>query len=521
MRVAKPKQYERIVALFDYSGTTDEELDIHSGDLFALINKENKDWWYVRDERNDERVGYVPRTYVAYADDSGAPVVDSDIEDASETAESRKVTVARIRESMARASADSKRYSKRGRDAAPAAEKGRGPQLPAGCTESILSTYKQNNDKVLSKTLCPVVNPTGTAFLNLAMDPATKQLKSCPVQCTLGFSIIEAKNIIPLVADGRVLGRQVRMALVNNLDVFSNVHSVPAIYSSEVPNQWKFSAKASLLFPKDDENTCFLRSNDVDIQLCLMFELCALLEMSDTKDRTDIIEVSVGWGMLPLFTSDGTAIENKSYDIRLYSGSPFTKEGFSKDYKEKKGFLMTLIQGNKHPRLNIKVWKLGKSVLDDINQLPESICSFLSAVPVMAKYRQIMSDTLLRDKSFGPRIDPALSMFPTICNQSDLLHLLCLVWERKTQQIKHKHSKNQKIQTLLQKKFRECVLLLWPILHMHEFPTYVEGHEKICHARIAFANDIQELGMLELLGKNREQYGIAPFDMAELACNFP
>ncbi|KAI9345242.1 hypothetical protein BDR26DRAFT_800637, partial [Obelidium mucronatum] len=301
---------------------------------------------------------------------------------------------------------------------------------------------------------------------------------------TIGFSLMEAKNVEPLIGDRRVLGRHVRMSLFDNSDVLSNVHSIPAINSKEVPNVWKFSSKASLLFPKDDENTCFLRTNDVDIKLCILFELCALLEMSEVKNKSgtkerkrNIIEVSVGWGMLPLFTSDGTAIENKSYDIRLYSGSPFSKEAFAKEFTEKKSFFQTLIHGNKHPRLNIKVWKLGQSVLDEINQLPESICSFLSAVPVMAKYRQIMCDALIRDKNYGPRQDPALAVFPTICNQSDLLHLLSLIWERKTRSVSQKNM--PKLQAVLQKKFGECVLLLWPILHMHEFPAYIEGYERI------------------------------------------
>jgi hypothetical protein len=34
---------------------------------------------------------------------------------------------------------------------------------------------------------------------------------------------------------------------------------------------------------------------------------------------------------LPLFTSDGGPIENKSYDIKLYAGTPFDKEVFSAD----------------------------------------------------------------------------------------------------------------------------------------------------------------------------------------------
>ncbi|KAJ3064770.1 Nephrocystin-1 [Podochytrium sp. JEL0797] len=320
---------KRVIALYDYSGTTDEELDISKDDVFVVLNNDNNDWWYVKGEDDDRREGYVPKTYVAFVDEDGKAEKGEEVED--------RLTV-RIKENMKRASMDAK---------------GR-------------KSMSKREDKVLSKTLCPIINSAGSGFTNLAMDPYTKRLASCPVQCTIGFSLIEAKNIDPLIGDRRVLGRHVRMALFDNSQVLSNVHSIPGINSKEVPNVWRFSSKASLLFPKDDENTCFLRSNDVDIKLCILFELCALVEMSEKKNKTDIIEVSVGWGMLPLFTSDGTAIENKSYDIRLYSGSPYSKEAFAKEFAEKKTLFQTLIHGNKHPRLNIKVWKLGQSVLDEI-----------------------------------------------------------------------------------------------------------------------------------------------------------
>ena len=42
-------------------------------------------------------------------------------------------------------------------------------------------------------------------------------------------------------------------------------------------------AQASLLFPKDDENTCFLRVNDIDIRLSILFELCLVVQVPATE----------------------------------------------------------------------------------------------------------------------------------------------------------------------------------------------------------------------------------------------
>jgi hypothetical protein len=86
--------------------------------------------------------------------------------------------------------------------------------------------------------------------------------------------------------------------------------------------------------------------NDVDIRLSILFELCLIVE-SPKKDGDlaagmltfedhcyqtqmsvnyqDIQEISCGWGLLPLFTADGGPIENKTYEIKLYGGTPFEK----------------------------------------------------------------------------------------------------------------------------------------------------------------------------------------------------
>ncbi|KAJ3215924.1 hypothetical protein HDU67_010155 [Dinochytrium kinnereticum] len=51
-----------VVAIYDYHGSTDEELDFREGDVMEIINDENPDWWYVR---NGDEEGYVPTTYIA------------------------------------------------------------------------------------------------------------------------------------------------------------------------------------------------------------------------------------------------------------------------------------------------------------------------------------------------------------------------------------------------------------------------------------------------------------------------
>lgn len=41
------KEMKKAVALFDYRGSTDEELNFYEGDVFHILNDDNSDWWWV------------------------------------------------------------------------------------------------------------------------------------------------------------------------------------------------------------------------------------------------------------------------------------------------------------------------------------------------------------------------------------------------------------------------------------------------------------------------------------------
>ena len=54
------------IALYDYDGVTEEELDFDEGEQFEILSSDDPEWLYVRrldmleDEPNE---GYVPKTY--------------------------------------------------------------------------------------------------------------------------------------------------------------------------------------------------------------------------------------------------------------------------------------------------------------------------------------------------------------------------------------------------------------------------------------------------------------------------
>ncbi|KAJ1540522.1 Nephrocystin-1, partial [Cladochytrium tenue] len=110
-------------------------------------------------------------------------------------------------------------------------------------------------------------------------------------------------------------------------------------------------------------------------------------------------------------------------------------------------------------------------------RLPDTIISYLSAVHVLAMYRQVLAETLARDARFGAYHDPVLALFPTIAMQNDLLQLLAGLWDRRLKALSSKALRSPEV---LKKKFQDCILIVWPVAAgLADFPAYVEGHESL------------------------------------------
>jgi hypothetical protein len=139
-------------------------------------------------------------------------------------------------------------------------------------------------DKCLSYSLFPQFDESGLGFKDLFYNHKKMKIRQRNAKCVVAFSILEARNITPIVIPGyQVLERRVRMGLFDKRSIIGNIHTIEANCSKEQETKWRFSSKTSLLFPKDDENTCFVRTNDIDINLTLLFEITVLIKKGDIK----------------------------------------------------------------------------------------------------------------------------------------------------------------------------------------------------------------------------------------------
>ncbi|KAL2916589.1 hypothetical protein HK105_203701 [Polyrhizophydium stewartii] len=510
------------VALYDYAGLTEDELSFAAGDEFVVANSDSADWWYVRTLAKPEATGYVPSTYVRIveerdrrsqtshesdagselsqspSDGSGSSSVsgsDNDSDSADEQGDTLKEIMRQQRlqrrKSRMHVNPNARRL------VAPDAVDDAGIELPRGFGLSTLAKNLAAGSGRLKDFLVPSPDASGLSFTDLHLVPT-------PAKCTIAFSMLDARNVPASLNHLPVRGRHIRMALFDKTNILSNIHTVAAM-TVDGNRSWRFSSKASLLFPKDDENTCFLRANDIDIKLCIF---------KSNQPRT--IEVSCGWGILPLFTTDGAPTENKTYEIRLFGGSPFRKDDAFDEPMQRKGKLPA--HQPKPPCLHIRVWKLGKDALSQLDHLPVVLMGHLFAVPVMGMYRQALVRSLViqasvREPDVHLIYEPILAIFPRIAEQLDLFQLLATLWDRKLKSLK---ASDKKSPNKILRHFRTTVNSLWPMLSFWDMPEFRHGHADSLSMRAALISKLHDIGHVEFLSTDAAGVTFRPFDMSEL-----
>ncbi|KAJ3036131.1 hypothetical protein HDV00_003043 [Rhizophlyctis rosea] len=647
----KPDAFKAtIVALFDYKGTTDDELNFRKGDTFWVVNDENPDWWLVALPHNPSTTGYVPTTYIQISENSHAANINAPAAEAldrlrdkainanlgGKEAKSSRKNVARSESeeeysesqsaneseedgsgsesdtededsedgtgsSQDETGSESESGSDTNDDSQEAKDRGRRGRrlslrsqktkkkdekiskrsgkstpfiiptstaslkpvrltfsrrtkghalappsdlttttaesrhakgaagLPMGIRASTLAKTREEGIGATANYLIPDLHPSNLSFVDLKYDYRKQKLRPLPAHLTLAFSLLDARNIpTPHPSSGiRVLGRHVRMALFDKMHVLSNIHSVQGVWvdvGGGVGHEiWRFSRKASILFPKDDENTCFLRTNDVDIRLSVLFELCIVVRFDDDSDPT---ELSCGWGLLPLFTADGGPIENKTYEIKLYGGTPFEKGIPLGDMGgERKGFLQSLINPPRPPRLNIRVWKLGRSASKDLNLLPTPFIHLLSLLPLLTVYRRILAHTLLHPSNPHTHHDHPTPTFPTsftnsaalaqflrVVDTPDLTSLLVEVWERVWKGLKRREKRDVRGCSV---RLEECLRAVGGVEGLVEVEGWRGGDEERAQDRHTYITAYQATGILESCTRNPQRWGFKPLNVEE------
>ncbi|XP_053396839.1 nephrocystin-1-like isoform X2 [Mercenaria mercenaria] len=269
----------------------------------------------------------------------------------------------------------------------------------------------------------------------------------------------------------------------------------------------------------------FFRSSNIVPNIGILFEMCASYERTSTKEKG---EFSCGWTHLPLEDpTTGQPVQNKTYDLYMNGGTPYEK-GVEVDpsisRRTSTNALMSLISGNKQPRLTVKLSVPKKEQKDLIDTLPDTLIGNTSLLQMYSYYRQILADTLLRDRldleSAEIIHSPWLATFPIIADQHDMMKLLRESWIEKLKGIRRAETRDAEfMKDTFKKVISESV---YPLLHSARMPAYKSGDltvEEIRHTEMERfkLQKLTKRGILALLLSSDMSH--KPVDMKEVSFN--
>ncbi|KAJ3179358.1 Nephrocystin-1 [Geranomyces variabilis] len=610
-------------ALYDYAapsgqeGKEEVELSFAAGDSFQVLQRDNPEWWYVRDSRKAE--GFVPTTYVSISK-NGPPVAakaksvesveqaeassddeevfsssgdeseeepddgeEENIEDDVDSARQSDQHLDQVLEKQAGSVKSSRRGRARDRDeAAVQKHQGRdrrrshhgsnsnasvryneksqdspddtryhrdrrrsshdqrsrrassrrpltvgshdaldgfGP-LPQGFRVSTLGRTIAAGVGKLERAIAPRLAYDALDFCDLTWDANNNWIRRRPAAHTIAFRI-ESALCVPNPADHiQIVGRVARIALFDGTGVLGNIHSIPATRDADAPYSWRFKSKASLLFPNDDKNACFLRADEAP-NAALLFELALLCrdQRPAVAARNDQpVEISCGWALLPLASIDGVAVPSGMHELRLAGGTPFEKNVALQTDMSRHGFLDGFLTSNRTPRVRIKIWRLGTTTVRRINQLPSPLIAPLAALRVLTRYRQCLAHALLEHpqrSKLPSTCSPGLALFPAVAADADLFRLMVISW---TKTAAAASRKDKRTPARMHQLFANAVSAVAPALRVMDVGRCVPGHEQLTRARHQALLRMRQTGVVDSL--TMPGFSMQPFDVAEVKFGF-
>ncbi|CAG2244421.1 NPHP1 [Mytilus edulis] len=238
-------------------------------------------------------------------------------------------------------------------------------------------------------------------------------------------------------------------------------------------------------------------------------------------------ECSCGWVFLDLYEPTGGLIMNKTFDLYVNGGTPYEKNvevdpAISR--RTTSNAFMSLISGNKQPRLNIKVQVPKRELKEQLDLLPDILIGNASLISMYSYYRQILADTLLKDRvdleSTELIHSPFLATFPATADQMDLMKIFREAWIERTKIIRAPEKRDiEYMKTEFALVYQSSV---YPLVHLSALPTWLPGDLLVEMKRQEEIAKFQKMkfdkkGILAMLLSPDVEY--QPFDMKEVAFN--
>ncbi|KAG5831743.1 hypothetical protein ANANG_G00307010 [Anguilla anguilla] len=289
----------------------------------------------------------------------------------------------------------------------------------------------------------------------------------------------------------QVLSRHVRLCVFDGAKVLSNIHTVRACYNSKNPKTWTFSPRMVGILPSLMDGDCFVRSDSQSPDLGILFELGVTYIRNSTGERGDL---SCGWAFLRLCDASGVPVPRRTYELPVHGGTPY-EQGVDVDpsitRRATGSVLQQMMVSRKLPKLIVKLKSPNAKTRANLNLLPDTLVGSRCSVQLLALYRQVLADALLRDRLTMQNADlicsPVLATFPQVLHQTDLLDALRSAWAERESGLKRSQKRDTQ---LLKGLFVEVYLeTVFPLLHSAGLPParWADEEQETQRASVVFA----------------------------------
>uniref|UniRef100_A0A8C9WBW0 Nephronophthisis 1 n=1 Tax=Scleropages formosus TaxID=113540 RepID=A0A8C9WBW0_SCLFO len=516
------KRADFFVVACSFKGEQEGDLTVQKGDLLRILSKNPDGWWLAQDSKG--RMGVVPKNFLKVrtpliclklctiflhgSDCEGALQVpqeeedEEDDEDESDAEEENgavhKMNATDVLSAMG--------------------------AIPAGFRPSTLSRMlAEGNTYRSSYYIQPELSRSQLAFKDLFWDPDTGSVRPRVTRTSLTLTLWSCRMIPGPGVGVQVLSRHVRLCVFDGVRVLSNIHTVRACHSAKNPKTWTFSPRTAGILPSLLDGDCFVRSDAQSPELGVLFELGVTYIRNSTGERGDL---SCGWAFLKLFDASGVPVPYRMCELSVSGGTPYEK-GVDVDpsisSRATGSVFHQMLASRKQPKLLVKLRLPNTRTRATLNLLPDSLVGSTCSAHLLALYRQVLADALVRDRPTIQNADlichPVLATFPEVLDHTDLLDALRSTWAEKESGLRRSHKRDgQRLKGLFVEVYMSTV---FPLLRSSALPSAQWANEEQetlrWNAVFASASPGVRDGLSVLLSANPVQEA---FDITQVTYDF-
>ncbi|XP_064600802.1 nephrocystin-1-like [Liolophura sinensis] len=497
-------------AISDYEKEQPEDLSFKKGEILTIVNTSEDGWWEAVNKNGDK--GIVPKTYLKlhnkYKHLQETETLEADEVITPTGKRSAKELWKGIKTALTETSVSDVLHAM--------------GAIPSGFRPSTLAHKFKDEFHRMKHFLAPKLSTSNVTYRDLFIDPSRNRIRERTVWIEKTVTLTACRQIPPPGAGLEVIDRRVRVCLFDGENILSNIHCIQVSSVDRSQRTWNFSTKLTDNMDTFKHAEIFVRTSHNVSNLELLFELSIVYERTSTGERG---ELSCGWSTLPLVEPDGSCVVNRGYDMYVNGGTPY-EHGVEVDpsisRRAASSALMSLVSGNKQPRIVARVSAMKQYQKEWLETLPDTIIGSTCLLNFYAYYRHLLADNLIRERidldSTEPIHSPVLVNFPIVADQLDIMTFFRECWQEQVKKVSYSDKRDEEyVKSLFQKVFMESV---YPVMMSASIPAYKEEDPDVAKERQ------QEIRRFKLFKQDHnsmlaalcsQEINFLPFQMSEVS----